>query len=51
MAISEIKVQWRARWYLKPVAVVAGIACRLRLISNERFASVVVGCYDAEVIK
>lgn len=51
MAIREVmlKVEFTPRWYMKPVAMYA--IQRVGLISSERAAEIIVGCFDCEVVK
>ena len=53
MAIGEIilNVQFRPRWYMKPVAMTMLSLHWAGLISSERAAEIIVGCFDCEVVK
>jgi hypothetical protein len=53
MAISEImvKVEFTPRWYMKPVAMTMFSLHWAGIISSERAAEIIVGCFDCEVVK
>jgi hypothetical protein len=53
MAVEQIMltVELRPHWYMKPVAIVAGALYWAGIISSERAAEIIVGCFDCEVVK